>query len=125
MVVMRLPQRWSSSRSLGRLRVDHRHPGTHADGDLQRVAADHAGAQDHQPGRWHARHAGQQQASAAVRLLEQAGGDLDDMRPATSGSSAPAAAVRRRGGHGLVVAMQVAPDASSASVWARSGARCR
>ncbi len=57
--------------------VDDRHLGPEADRHLGRVRAGDAAAQDHDPGRRNARHAAQQHAEPAVRLLQRSGPDLD------------------------------------------------
>ena len=51
--------------------IQHGHVGAHAERDRRRMRADDAAAQDHDLARRHARHAAEQDALAAVRLLEQ------------------------------------------------------
>ena len=51
--------------------------GAHADGDLRRVGADHAAAEDGHPAAAHAGHAAEEDALAAVLLLQAHRADLD------------------------------------------------
>ena len=56
--------------------VDHRDVGAQADGHLGRVRARDAAAEDDDLGGRHARHAAEQDAAAAVRLLQAVRADL-------------------------------------------------
>jgi hypothetical protein len=76
--------------------------GAQADGHLQRVGADHAGAQDHEPGRWHARHAAQQQAAPPLDFSRWLAAAWMAMRPATSLIGASSGRPPPGAGDGLV-----------------------
>ena len=57
--------------------VEHRDVGAQAHGHARGIGADDAAADHHDLGRRHARHAAQQHAAAALRLLQAVGAGLD------------------------------------------------
>jgi hypothetical protein len=64
-----------------RVAVDDPDIGAHADRDVRRVRADHAGAENDHLGRIDSRHAAEQHAETAVRMLQAIGARLDRHAP--------------------------------------------
>ena len=67
-----------------------------ADRHLRGIRAHHAGADDDDFGRGHARHAAEQHAAAALRFLQACAPAWIDMRPATSDIGASSGKPPRR-----------------------------